>query len=128
MAKIDFSNFKMVEPAKSNRFIIKLIGVDIPEYLFRKYKIHNEGEELIFTTEFYETVNYTFNPGEFFNVTGVEINYLDPVGEVHNSLIFSVKGSNFKKVGEYSSDNITTTKLRFVIDIKTIKLEFKNNI
>jgi hypothetical protein len=127
MERFDLKAWKLIEPAKNCRFIIKLTGTDIPEYLFRKYKIHNEGEELIFTTEFYETVNYTFNPADFFNIVSVDISYLDPTGEVHNGLTFNIKGSNFKKIGDYSDiDNLTTIKLRFVIDVKTIKLKYTN--
>ena len=70
MEKYSIENWRLVEPAKTNRFIIKIKGADIPEYLFKNYKIYNEGEELILTTEFYETVEYTFNPSDFFNIIG----------------------------------------------------------
>lgn len=113
-----------IEPAKTNRYIINLVGIDIPNYLFRKYKLHNEGDELIFTTEFYETVQYTFNPSDFFNITGVEVSYLDPTGAEHNSISFNVKGSNYIKKGDYSDDSITTNKLRFIVDKKTINIKY----
>jgi hypothetical protein len=116
------SNYYPIEPAMENRFVIKITGADIPEYLFRKYKIYNEGEELILTTEFLESVMFTFNPTEFFNITEVTIDYLDPTGVPHQSILFPVKGSNFKKVGDYSSNEITTIKMRFIVDIKGIKL------
>ena len=128
MEKYSIENWRLlVEPAKTNRFIIKIKGADIPEYLFKSYKIYNEGEVLILTTEFYETVEYTFNPSDFFNIIGIEILYLDPVGTIYNSISFDVKGSNFKKTGSYSEDEITKNKLRFVIDKKTIKLKYDNN-
>lgn len=119
--------FYQQEPAKENRFIVKLINVDIPEYLFRKYEIFNEGDELIFTTEFWESVVYTFNPSDFFKITSVDLSYLDPTGTEHNGLTFDVKGSNFNKVGSYASDEITTIKLRFIVDKNTIKLKYENN-
>ena len=127
MEKYSIENWQLVEPAKTNRFIIKTKGVDIPEYLFKNYKIYNEGEELILTTEFYETVQYTFNPSEFFNIIGVEILYLDPVGIIYNSISFDVKGSNFKKTGSYSEDDLVKNKLIFVIDKNTRKLKYDNN-
>ena len=127
MEKYSIENWQLVEPAKTNRFIIKIKGADIPEYLFKNYKIYNEGDEVILTTEFYETVQYTFNPSDFFNIIGIEILYLDPVGTIYNSISFDVKGSNFKKTGSYSEDEITKNKLRFVIDKKTIKLKYDNN-
>lgn len=123
----NLTNFKPVEPLKSNRFLIKIEGVDIPEYLFRGYKLFNEGDEMIFTTSFYETVNYSFNPKDFFNIISVNIEYLDPVGSVVNGLKFDVKGSNFKRKQSYAKDDLQINKLRFVVDINTITPYFKNS-
>jgi len=120
-------NFTAVEPLKSNRFLIKLEGVDIPENLFREYKLFNEGDEMIFTTSFYETVNYTFNPKDFFNIISVNIEYLDPTGSIVNGLKFDVKGSNFKRKQSYSKDGLQITKLRFVVDVNTMIPYFKNS-
>lgn len=118
-------NFKTIEPLKENRFLIKLEGVDIPSYLFRKYKIFNEGEELIFTTQFYETVQYSFNPKDFFKITGVSIEYLNPVGEVVNALDFQVKGSNFERNQSYKNDKLQINKLKLIVNKDTINLRFK---
>ena len=118
-------NFKTIEPLKENRFLIKLDGVDIPSYLFRGYKIFNEGEELIFTTKFFESVEYSFNPKDFFNITGVSIEYLSPVGDVVNALDFQVKGSNFKRSQSYKNDELQINKLRFIVDKDTMNLRFK---
>jgi hypothetical protein len=120
-------NFKPVEPLKSNRFLIKIEGVDIPNYLFRKYKLHNESDNLIFTTSFYETVNYIFNPKDFFNIISVDIQYLDPIGEVVNGLKFDVKGSNFESKESYKNDDLKITKLRFIVNVDTITPYFKNS-
>ena len=114
-----------IEPLKENRFLINLQGTDVPSHLFRKYKIFNEGEELIFTTQFYETVQYSFNPKDFFNITGVSIEYLDPVGEVVNALDFQVKGSNFERNQSYKNDKLQINKLKLIVDKDTIKLRFK---
>ena len=47
MSKI--TNFTPIEPLKSNRFIIKFNDeVKVPEYMFRSFKMYNEGENLIF--------------------------------------------------------------------------------
>ena len=79
----ELTKFTPVEPLKSNRFIIKFNKeVTVPEYLFRNFKIYNEGEKLIFKTKMYQTVNYSFNPADLFKITAVKIEYLDPVGEV----------------------------------------------
>jgi len=116
------------EPAMVNRFLIKIIGTGMPEYLFRDYKLYNDGDDLILKINFMETLNYTFNPMEFFKITDVEIDYLDPTGVKYNGLSFSVKGANYKKIGSYSKDGFTITKLKFIVDKNTIKLSFKNII
>lgn len=119
----------MIEPLRKNRFIIKLKGVGIPMYLFLKYKIFNEGDDFIFTTSFYETFEYVFNPKDFFNITGVQIEYLDPTGAVINGLTFDVKGSNYKIKQRYSSKKggLQINKLRFIIDKDSMNLLYSDN-
>jgi|688.fasta_scaffold638798_2 hypothetical protein len=127
MQENEFEKWHLVEPAKTNRFVIKLLGAEIPPYLFRKYKLYNEGDEIIFVTEFFESIEFTFNPVDFFKITDVQIDYLDPTGVKHNSIKFQVKGSNFKKIGDYAEDSLTTIKMRFVADVKTINVEYITN-
>lgn len=114
-----------IEPLKSNRWLIKLQGMDISSYLFRKYKMFNEGEDIIFTTEFMETVAHSYNPKDIFNIDKVTIEYLSPVGDVVNGLSFIPKGINFKRKHSYSDDKLMITKLRFVINLDTLTLLFK---
>lgn len=121
-------DFRPIEPLKSNRFIIKIKGADIKTFLFRKYKLYNEGEELIFTTEFYETVEFAFNPKDFFGIVGITIDYLDPIGTVVNSLEFDVKGSNFERKQSYKSDSLQINKLRFIVNKETMRLKNKPTI
>ena len=123
----NIKNVGLIEPLRENRFLINLIGSEVPQYLFKKYKIFNIGDDLIFTTEFYETVDFCFNPKEFFNITEIKIDYINPIGDVINSLMFNVVGSNFKINQSYKNDNLQTNKLRFVIDKKTMNLLHKNN-
>lgn len=123
----NIKNMGLIEPLRENRFLINLIGSEVPQYLFKKYKIFNIGDDLIFTTEFYETVDFCFNPKDFFNITEIKIDYLNPIGDVINSLMFNVVGSNFKINQSYKNDNLQTNKLRFVIDKKTMNLLHKNN-
>ena len=114
--------FFPVEPLKENRFLINLHGTNIPSFLFREYKLYNEGEQMIFETEFYETVNYSFNPKDIFNITSVTLSYLDPVGEEVGGLYFMVSGSNLFRKQSYSNDDLQITNLRFVADVDTMKL------
>lgn len=117
--------FPIVEPLKSNRWVIKLQGMDVHPYLFRKYKMFNEGEDIIFTTEFMETVIHSYNPKDIFNIDKITIEYLSPVGDVVNGLSFTPKGINFERKHSYSDDNLMITKLRFIIDANTLTLLFK---
>lgn len=118
--KIITTDFRMYEPLKTNRWLIELEGMDIKPYLFRKYKIYNEGEDIIFTTEFVETTEDVVNPKEFFNIVGVKIQYLDPTGAVINGLKFDIKGMNFEQKVSYAKDKFKITKLRFIVKSETI--------
>ena len=122
----DLSAWSMQEPQKQNRFVIRTEGADIPSYLFRDYKLYKEADQMIFETRFFETVNYTFNPKDFFNISGVTIQFLEPTGSVINELSFDVKGSNFEQVGDYSSDDLKTNKLRFVVDVNQLHLNYQS--
>lgn len=126
MSKI--SEFKPIEPLMSNRFIIRFNEeVTIPEYLFRNFKIYNEGESLIFRTEMYQTVNYSFNPSDLFKITDVTIHYLDPVGEVVNGINFNLKGSNLVYKNDYRDDGLSILKFQFVIDVESMTLIYQNS-
>jgi len=124
----ELTKFTPVEPLKSNRFIIKFNKeVTIPEYLFRNFKIYNEGEKLIFKTKMYQTVTYSFNPVDLFKITAVKIEYLDPVGEVVNGLSFDIQGSNLSYKNDYSDDNLSMIDFQFVINPETISLINQNS-
>lgn len=114
--------FKIVEPLKSNRWLIKTEGMEIEPYLFRKYKISNEGEEIIFKTEFYETVEQSYNPKDILNIVGFTIEYLDPTGIMINGLKFDVRGINFEQKMSYGKDKLMITKIRVIINKDTLTL------
>jgi len=117
-----------IEPLKSNRFIIKFNDeVNIPEYLFRGFEIYNEGDNLIFKTKIFQTVNFSFNPSNIFNITDVTIQYLDPTGVVVNGLTFDVHGSNLSYKNDYSDDNLSMIDFQFVVKPETIKLIYQNS-
>jgi hypothetical protein len=117
---METTQFEQFEPLKTNRWLIEFEGMNIVPYLFRKYKIYNEGENMIFTTEFLETVLHTINPKDFFNIFGVKIQYLDSTGAVVNGLQFDIKGMNFEQKMSYGKDKFKTTKLKFIINSDTI--------
>jgi hypothetical protein len=123
----DIFKFEPIEPLIENRYLINIIGAYVPQFLFKKYKIYNEGDDLIFTTEFYETINFIFNPKDFFDITGVKIDYLSPIGEIISSLEFKIKGSNFEKEQSYSNSELQTNKFKFIMDKESTLLTFKSN-
>jgi hypothetical protein len=118
--------FPLIEPLRCNRWIIKLDGMDIEPFLFRKYKMYNEGEEIIFLTEFYETVQQSYNPKDLLNIVGVIIEYLDPTGVVVQTLKFDVKGLNFEIKQSYGKDKLQIVKLRFVVNKDTMNLGYQD--
>ena len=123
MSDITNNVFKLLEPLKENRFVINVNGeVNIPEYLFRKFHIENVGEDFIFTTEIYQTVEYTFNPSDLTKITTIVLKFLGPVGDLVGGLHMLVKGSNMVMVGDYSEGDLLTVKFIFVIKPEDINL------
>ena len=115
--------FEAIEPLKENRFVINVNEeVNIPEYLFRKFHIENVGEDFIFTTEIYQTVEYTFNTADLTKITTIVLKFLGPVGDLVGGLHMLVKGSNMEMVGDYSEDGLLIVKFRFVIKPEGINL------
>jgi hypothetical protein len=114
-------NFIVYEPLKTNRWTIEIEGMDIPNYLFRKFKLYNVGNEMIFKTEFHETINFDYNPVNLFNIVGIKVKYLDITGEQVGGFQFDVKGTNFVKKCSYGEDDLMITKLRFTAKTETLK-------
>jgi hypothetical protein len=92
----------------------------------RSFKIYNEGENLIFKTKIFQTVDYSFNPSDLFKITDVTIQYLDPIGEVVNGIKFKPKGSNMEYKNDYGDDGLSIVKFQFIIDSDSITLLNKN--
>ena len=114
------SKWEYFEPLKTNRWVIKLKGCDIKEYLFRKYKIFNDADKLMFSTEVYETVQFQINPKDLFNIEDVTIEFLDPVGTVVNGFVFNPKSIQFEQSGDYGSDDLLNYKILMEIDKTTL--------
>lgn len=108
--------FRVYEPLRANRWIIETYPTEITPYLFRKYRMFNEGDKIVFKTEFLETVDVSYNPLDLMEITDITLKYLDPVGEVVGGFKMVVGGLNFDKKHSYSDDKFLITKIRFVID------------
>jgi hypothetical protein len=87
--------------------------------------MYNEGDEIIFLTEYLETVQNTYNPKDLLNIVAVTIEYLDPTGVVVQKLKFDVKVLNFKIKQSYKKDKFQITKLRFVVNTDTLHLVYQ---
>ena len=111
-----------IEPLMENRYIIELIGTDIPSYSFKEYSLHNEGTDFIFITRFYETCIYSFNPKSIFDITHVVIKYLDPVGDVISGLKFKVKGINFNRKQSYANSELQMNDIKIIVDSESMSL------
>ena len=121
--------FRPMEPLMENRWIIRTHPLEISPYLFRKYKIFNEGEQIVLKTKFFETVECIYNPKDLLDITDITIEYLAPTGVLVGGLKMTVKGFNFERKHSYSGDNLMITKLRVVIDkIELIKTPVKEEI
>lgn len=110
------NDFKIYEPLKENRWIIETYPTQINPCLFRKYRMFNEGEKIIFKTEFVETIEETYNPKELLEITDIDLKYLSCVGDVVGGYKLVVGGLNFDKKHSYSNDDLLITKMRFVIE------------
>jgi hypothetical protein len=127
MKYIKMENFKipnMVEPLKSNRYIIQTEGVHIPEYLFRRFSLENIDDDFVLSTEIYNTVDFMFNPEDAFKIIKIYIKNLDPIGVVVSTLEMEVGGINVEINGDYSDDNLMLTKFRFIINRNTMKVTY----
>lgn len=113
---------KPIEPLLENRFLINFIGINVPDYLFRKFHLENVGDEIIFTTEIYQTVEYTFNPADITKIREISLTFLGPIGDVVGGLHMLVKGVNLEMSGDYSADGLLVVKFRFVIKPEDINL------
>jgi hypothetical protein len=114
-----------VEPKKTNRWVIKTVGIDIPEYTFSKYKLYNDGDKLMFEMSCFETVDNTINPADLFNLTGIELQHLNPIGEIIGGYLFDIKSLNFSSSGDYSNDDLLRHNFVIEVNRKTSKMLFK---
>jgi hypothetical protein len=115
-------SFIEMEPKLTNRFNLGFMGMDVPEYLFRGYKLYNDADKLIFETSFYETVSFTSNPVDFFKIYGVNVLFLEPTGQVASSWVFDVEGISFETEANYKDAELLTFKFKFEVNKKSFRV------
>jgi len=117
------------EPKRKSHWIIKVYGRDkdgntvefkdeFPSYLFKNYKMYNIGKDIMLEVALLEAVHTNIHPDYFFQITEVHILYLDPVGDVVNTLKLEIKKMYFSTKGDYSSDGLLTHHLTMKVKPK----------
>jgi len=112
--------FSIIEPKVSCRFILEAEGLNIPEWCYRKYKLYNDGDKLIFTTEILETIQTIINPKDLFNITSFCVKTLDPKGHIIHKLSFDISDINFHQKNEYKKSKISKFKIKGTVKLDSI--------
>ena len=115
------------EPYMSHRFFIEFPGIEIPEFLFQKYKLYIENDKFIFETSLYDTIVNPINPIDLLQVCKVNIHHLDPTGAKCGGYSFRIKGIYYEVEGDYSKDNLLTHKIKGIIEENTFHLIYEKN-
>jgi len=128
MVKTDENPFMNgYEPKKVNRFLIEIIDIDIPKYLFQNYKIYNIDKTLYFECEFFEPIHFSFYPFDIFKIKEINLSHLDPIGDIVSSYRFKVKNVCFDQYGSYQEDGLLKNSLRFETYYWTKIIDINNN-
>ncbi len=112
----------LFEPFMSHRFLIEFPGIEMPEFLFQKYKIYIENDKFIFETSLYDTIQNQINPVDLLQVCKVKVHHLDPTGEKCGGYSFRIKGIYYETEGDYSKSELLTHKIKGIIEENTFNL------
>ena len=118
MEVINRARVGQIEILRSNRFIITVNGIDIPENQFTGYNLVFRDTVFKLTVSFYDTVEHWFNPTDMNSIESFSIQYLDPVGIVISTLnIMVVEPLTFERHGSYSDLDILKNFLSFKVNV-----------
>jgi len=115
------------EPHMSNRFLIEFPGIEIPEYLFQKYKLYIENNNFIFEASLIDAISQQTNPIDLLQVCKVNIHHLDPTGVKCGGYSFRIKGIYYETEGDYSKSELLTHRIKGIIEEKTFHLIYEKN-
>jgi hypothetical protein len=124
--------FPAYEPLRSNRWLVRMSGCNVlekgvPEWSFKSFKIYNDKNQkmleydrdfLKLELEIRNSTGFLLTPDMVMDEKKIDIEFLDPVGEVIDKYSMEVNFDNFLLSGDYGDDDILTHKLIF--DIKSI--------
>jgi hypothetical protein len=120
---MDKYKFEVVEPLRSNRWVVKLSNTlqNIPEYVFSDFKLETEKIEtkgktkqaLKLTLHCYNTINFLLTPDDVIDVKKIKIDFLDPTGVILNYYNMNVELEKMSLIGDYGDDSLLTHELVF---------------
>jgi hypothetical protein len=120
---MDKNKFEVVEPLRSNRWLVKLSNTlqNIPEYVFSDFKLETEKIEikgktkqaLKLTLHCYNTVGFLLTPDDVIDVKKIKIDFLDPTGVVLNYYNMNVELEKMSLMGDYGDSSLLTHELVF---------------
>jgi hypothetical protein len=120
---MDKNKFEVVEPLRSNRWVVKLSNTlqNIPEYVFSDFKLETEKIEikgktkqaLKLTLHCYNTINFLLTPDDVIDVKKIKIDFLDSTGVVLNYYNMNVELEKMSLIGDYGDSSLLTHELVF---------------
>jgi hypothetical protein len=115
--------FEPFEPVRDGRFILKMIGYEISEWLVRSYRFYNDGDKLMIDVKIIEAVIFIIEPTKLFDIEGIQLTFLDPTGVAYMQHTFSIKGMNFEHISDYGVNDISNYNFVFEVDRDSYKTE-----
>jgi hypothetical protein len=113
--------FEPFEPVRDGRFILKMIGYGIPEWLVRSYRFYNDGDKLMMDVKVIEAEIFVINPTKLFDIEGIDLTFLDPTGVEYLKHTFAINGINFEHISDYSVNDLSSYQFVFEIDKASYK-------
>lgn len=108
--------FEPFEPIRDGRFILKIIGYNIPEWLVRSYRFYNDGDKLMMEVKIIEAQIFVIDPTKLFDIEGIHLTFLDPTGVEYMKHTFAIKGMNFEHISDYSINDLSSYQFVFEVD------------
>lgn len=113
--------FEQFEPIRDGRFILKVIGYDIPKWLVRSYRFYNDGNKLMMDLKVIEAQIFVIDPTKLFDIEAIQLTFLDATGMEYMKHTFAIKGMNFEHICDYSINDLSTYQFVFEIDKTSYK-------
>jgi hypothetical protein len=115
------------EPKRTHLFTIEFPGLNISPYFFQDYKLYTEGEDFVFETNIFDSIQEEVNPAKFLKIKNVVINHLDPTGKNNiGGYVFKTEGIYYESSNSYAENEFLIHKLKLKIAEDTFKMINEN--